>query len=100
MYLSLRYTFGGAAFPSLWSIYSDTITDLANDLLQCPLWNHETQCSPLQPFIPLPTPNLDNSPFAEAKPLAVSLPANDAGIADVYIDDIPPVCVDIGNNAS
>jgi hypothetical protein len=31
--------------------------------------------------------------------LAVDVPFNDDGLADCYLDDIPPVCVDIGDNA-
>ena len=31
--------------------------------------------------------------------MAVQLPDNDRGIAECYLDDIPPVCVDIGDNA-
>jgi hypothetical protein len=32
LFASLRYTFGGAAFQSLWSCYSEVICDLSNDL--------------------------------------------------------------------
>ena len=31
--------------------------------------------------------------------MALTLPIKDVGLVDVYIDDMPPICVDIGMNA-
>lgn len=95
---SLRMTFGGAAFPSMWSNCSEIIGDLANDLILCPDWNPSELHSPLQHLIPPPLRPTSHEPFAQAKPMSVTLPVNDKGLVEVYLDDIPPVCVDIGDN--
>jgi hypothetical protein len=95
---SLRMTFGGAAFPSMWSNCSEIIGDLANDLILCPDWNPNELHSPLQHLIPLPLRSTSNEPFTQAKPMSITLPVNDKGAVEVYLDDIPPVCVDIGDN--
>ncbi len=99
LFAALRLTFGGAAGPSLWSLHSEVICDLANDLIQCPLWNHNELHAPIQHWIPPPIRIDSDEPFAEAQQLAVDIPVNDAGLCDVYLDDIPPVCLDEGDNA-
>jgi len=99
LFIALRMTFGGAAFPALWSCHSEVICDLANDILQCPAWDHRSICSPLQHLLPPPDRNYPDAPFAPAFPLAVDIPVNDRGSVEVYLDDLPPVCVDIGDNA-
>ena len=38
-------------------------------------------------------------PFKQAKEMALTLPIKDVGLVDVYIDDMPPICVNIGMNA-
>ena len=38
-FIALRLTFGGAPNPNIWSDLSESITDLANALLQCQAWN-------------------------------------------------------------
>jgi hypothetical protein len=99
LYASLRFTFGGTPFPYLWSVHSEILGDLANDLIQCNAWDHKTLKSPLQELLPAPLRTDSDAPFAAAKPMAVTMPQNDRGIVDVYLDDLPPVCVDINDNA-
>ena len=96
LYAALRATFGGAAFPSLWSCHSEMICDLANDLLQCPEWDYKQLHSPLQHLLPAPDRNYPvDVAFAEALPLAVNVPVNDNGTVEDYIDDMPTVCLDL-----
>ena len=38
-FITLRLTFGGAPCPFVWSIISEMICDLANELLKCDDWN-------------------------------------------------------------
>jgi hypothetical protein len=98
LHAALRMTFRGAAFPSMWSDCSEIIGDLTNDLLACPEWNHREVYSPLQSSL-LPPLRVDSDePFAQAAEMSVTLPINDSGQREVYLDDIPPVCVDIGDN--
>ena len=99
LFASLRYTFGGSAFPALWSCYSEILCDLSNDLIRCPAWDHTTLTAPIQHLLPAPLRFESPEPFAPAMEMAVDIPFNDEGLAECYLDDIPPVCVDIGQNA-
>jgi len=86
--MALRLTFGGSPCPNFWSCISESITDLCNMLIQNPNWNHELFFDPLSESIDLPLQEFDDVPFSKAKELSVSIPENDLGKADVYIDDI------------
>jgi hypothetical protein len=97
-FLSLRLTFGGAPNPNFWGEISESTTDLANALLRLKDWDPETLCSPIQNKVPKVKPDTNDKPFVQALPLAISLDSNDMGKADVYIDDITSVVVDINNN--
>jgi hypothetical protein len=99
LFAALRLTFGGAACPNYWSIHSEIIGDIANDLIQCPAWDPATLASPLQPLLPLPLRSESDEPFASAAEMSVEMPDNALGLVDVYLDDFPPVCVDINDNA-
>ena len=48
-YLSLRLTFGGSPNPPTWCMFSELVTDLANEIGQCDEWNPEALHSPAQP---------------------------------------------------
>ena len=54
LYLALRMTFGGSPCPSQWSCISETMCDLANDLIQCDKWKHRELFSINQARIPSP----------------------------------------------
>ena len=97
--MALRMTFGGCPCPSQFGCISETICDLANDLIQCKKWNHCEIFSPNQHLVKPAYCLADTIPFKQARELAVDLPVNDLGSVDVYIDDMPPICPDIGDNA-
>jgi hypothetical protein len=95
----LRMPFGGKPCPSQWSDISEMACDLANALIQDPTWNPSSLRSEFSDLLPAPERNADDTPFAQARPMSVSIPVNDVGKADNYIDDMTPVCVDIADNA-
>ena len=96
--LSVRLPFGGASCPPEFCLLSDLITDLINDILSCDSWDHHKIASNYVKKIP-PAVMLDPKvPFAQAKSMIVSLPNEDHGKADVFIDDIITVAVNINQN--
>ena len=86
--MALRLTFGGKPCPSEWSCISESVTDLANDILSCPDWDPEQTHAPDQAAFPRPRSLPDNIPFAQAKATIVAIPIEDDGKCDVYIDDM------------
>ena len=97
-FIALRLTFGGNPCPNIWDLVSESTTDLTNALLQCEQWDPKMFQSPLQDRIDEDLEEDCGTPFAEALPLHVSIPDDNKGKADVYIDDITTVTVDINNN--
>ncbi len=50
--ITLRLTFGGAPCPYEWGVISETICDLANELIKCDDWDPLTlHASVQQPYI-------------------------------------------------
>ena len=98
LFISLRLTFGGAPCPPTWSCISESVCDLANDLIECPAWDHATLHSPLQASIPPPLRLSDEIPLGQAVKLAVKFPREEIGKADIYLDDYAPIALDIGDN--
>jgi hypothetical protein len=93
--ITLRLTFGGAPCPFEWGIFSETICDLANELLKCDDWEPADLRASVQEDIP-PRQYLDNNiPFAAGRELIVDIPINPRGCADVYIDDTTGLTVDL-----
>ena len=97
-YISLRLTFGGAPNPNFWGEVSETITDIANAILQSDDWDPDKLHSPLQSKIPPMKIDNDIRPFTKALPTIVDVNITDKGQADCYIDDITTTIVDIGDN--
>lgn len=91
--------FGGRPCPSEWGIISESVCDLANDIMRCPEWDPLTLHHPVAHLIPPPSNLPDSMPFADVMPTIVSVEYNDWGQADVYIDDTCTVCVDLKDNA-
>ncbi len=85
--ITLRLTFGGAPCPFEWGIISETICDLANELLKCKDWEPADLHASVQKEIP-PQLNLDNDvPFCIGRELIVNVPVDSRGYVDVYIND-------------
>ena len=96
--LSLRLPFGGSPCPSEFCLISDIMNDTRNDLLACPQWNPIETRSNYVTKIPPPTRLPTEIPFARAKETSVPNLEGGKCSADVFIDDIITVGVDIGDN--
>ena len=96
-YILLRLPFGVANGPSDFSLISEPIFDLTNDILRDETWDPTDIHSPLQPkFEKAAVRYPPSTPFATANPLMVPVPFHPAA-ADGYIDDIITVMLDIKN---
>jgi hypothetical protein len=98
--MALRLMFGGSPCPNLWSCISESGTDLANMLIQNEFWDHNILFDPLSLKLDLPDSLPDNIQFSQTKELAVSIPINDIGKADIYIDDIIGIALDKNDNVN
>ena len=95
-YVPLRLPFGVSPGPSLYSVVSESIFDLVNDLLNDKEWDRTQLNSPYQsrlaPRQPYPAKEKEN--IAQVRELSVYIP-NRTAIADGYIDDCLTAAVDI-----
>jgi hypothetical protein len=86
--IMLCLTFGGALCLLKWNILSESIRDLANEILFDENWDPLTNYAPSQHLVPA-MELLDASiPFAEGTDLIVDIPVDPRGTIDVYIDDL------------
>ena len=100
-YLSLRLTFGGSPNPPTWCLFSEIVTDLANEISQCAEWDPAELHSPAQPQTPDPKRLAEDVPLAKSKRMAVAIPipTNGAiGRVDGFIDDLINVFLDTPHN--
>ena len=93
--ISLRMPFGGSPCPSEFAVVADLVTDTINDLLEDQTWDHKSVYSPKCSKVPDPAPLSDDIPFANARELSVEIPIKSLSKADVFVDDIITVGVDI-----
>jgi hypothetical protein len=83
--IMLRLTFGGTPCPFEWNILSESIHDLANEILFDKNWDPLTNYAPSQHLV-LAMELLDASiPFAEGADLLVDIPVYPRGTGDIYI---------------
>ena len=100
-YLSLRLTFGGSPNPPTWCLFSEIVTDLANEISQCREWDPEDLHSPVQPQVPIPKRLPVDVPIAESRRMAVTIPIQSSGPigrVDGFIDDLINVFLDTPRN--
>jgi hypothetical protein len=98
-YVALRLTFGGSPNPPTWCLFSEMVTDLANEIAICNEWDPETLRSPEQPITPLPKLDTTHgSDFAIAQATAVSVPVTSTIKTDGFIDDLILVFLDTPKN--
>jgi hypothetical protein len=98
-YVALRLTFGGSPNPPTWCLFSEMVTDLANEIAICNEWDPDTLRSPAQPITP--TPKLDDaneSRFAIARTTAVAVPVTSTIKTDGFIHDLIVVFLDTPAN--
>ena len=95
-YILLRLPFGVANGPNDYSIISEAIMDLTNDILEDTTFDPSVIHSPLQSTLASPhTSYPDCTPFGIARELFVPVPFRHAA-ADGYIDDIIAAMLDEG----
>ena len=98
-FLSLRLTFGGSPNPLTWCMFSELVTDLANEIGQCNKWDPAECRSPAQPMTPDPLRLPASVPIAQARRMAVHIPPTKAGgRVDRFIDDLINVFLDTPAN--
>jgi hypothetical protein len=88
VFLNLRLSFGGSACPSEWCIISETITDLANRIMNDATWDPMELYPKLLEQVPNTETMGDDIPFTQGRALLVDIPIERVGKADVYIDDV------------
>jgi hypothetical protein len=97
-YVALRLTFGGSPNPPTWCLFSEMVTDLANELYMCPHWDPAQVRSPGQPLTPTPKLEKDEEPFGQALPTAVTVPTSSTAKTDGFINDLITVFRDTPQN--
>jgi hypothetical protein len=97
-YIALRLTFGGSPNPPTWCLFSELVTNLANEISLYVEWDSETLQSPAQPEMPEPSTEPDNVPIAPARPLAVQIPVGSTARTDGFINDLITVALDTEQN--
>jgi hypothetical protein len=90
-FLALRLTFGGSPNPPTWCLFSEMVTDLANELLLCQDWEPSELSNPDQNTAPAPKIRGPYSTIAPAQSLAVGIPLSVTSRVDGFIDDL--ICV-------
>jgi len=88
---------GGSPNPALWSVISETTTDIGNTLLLNDEWDHQTIFDPISNQIENALSLPDSVKFHQSRDLAVQLPPNDRGKIDIFIDDSIGVALDLGS---
>ena len=97
-YLCLRLTFGGSPNPPAWCLFSEIVTDLANEIGDCRAWDPLKTFSPAQPTVPAPIRLPLTIPLATAKAMAVLAPYTEGERVDGFIDDLINVFLDTPSN--
>ena len=96
--LSLRLTFKGRATPPpTWCLFSELVTDLANEIGNCQEWDPELFHSPAQQTLPSPRRLPGN--IAPGRELAVDIPlagnsGDKIGRVDGFIDNLIHIFAD------
>ena len=96
--LALRLPFGGSACPSEFCLISDIIADVTNDLFADMSWDPEVVSSTYLNQVPAPRGLPSDIPFAPARSTSVPNIEGAKCSADVFIDDVITVGVDVGIN--
>jgi hypothetical protein len=93
--VTFRNTFGRAPYPYEWGIKSETICNLANELIVSEEWNTLTLHATVQPLIPPKKLLANNLPLGQARKLIIDVPVDPRGKIDIYNDDTTGLTVDV-----
>lgn len=97
-FVALRLTFGGSPNPPTWCLFSEMVTDLANELLLCRDWDPASLYNPDQPTTPTAQIRGPTSSLGKASPLSVHVPTSSTSRVDGFIDDLICVFLDTEEN--
>ena len=99
-FISLRLTFGGSPNPPTWCMFSEIVTDLANEISLCQEWDPRVLRSPAQPRTPTPVRLPDEVPLGLARTMTILVPPTRGGKVDGFIDDLINVFLDTPENCA
>ncbi|NER25730.1 MAG: hypothetical protein F6J96_34575 [Symploca sp. SIO1C2] len=95
-YVSLRMAFGGSANPPAFCAFSETLTDLANDLSSSDYDPVEAPCPTVEEHHCEPRPYpIEEEAFREAIKPAFEVPLNSTSKKDCFIDDVISVALEL-----
>jgi hypothetical protein len=99
-FLSLIVTFERSPNPPTWCIFSELVTDLANEIAQCDEeWDPNKCRSPAQPATHGPLRLPAGIPIVQARRMTLHIPPTKAGgRVDGFIDDLINVFLDTPSN--
>jgi hypothetical protein len=97
-YIAIRLTFGGGCNPPSWCLFSEMVTDLANEIACCSQYDPKLLRSPSQPHTPEPILSRSTAPLAKALPLAVVVPVTHTARVECFIDDLINCFLDAEEN--
>jgi hypothetical protein len=97
-YIAIRLTFGGGCNPPSWCLFSEMVTDLANEIACCSQCDPKLLRSPSQPHTPEPMLSQSAAPLAKALPLAVVVPVTHTARVECFIDDLINCFLDAEEN--
>jgi hypothetical protein len=97
-YIAIRLTFGGSPNPPSWCLFSEMVTDLANEIACCSAYDPRNLRSPSQPLTPIPTLSLSCEPLAGAFQTAVCVSVTHTARVDSFIDDLINCFLDTKEN--
>jgi hypothetical protein len=93
--MMLRLLFGGAPGPFKFCVVLETICNLVIAIMHNESWDPYELCGKNQHPVPPPKFLDDSIPFAKGLELVVDIPINPQGTANVYIDDLISLTVDV-----
>jgi hypothetical protein len=73
-YVELHLRFGGSPNPPIWCLFSEMVTDLANEITSCAKWDLKTLRSPAQTVTLTRREVAKDKPFAQGLQTAVEVP--------------------------
>jgi hypothetical protein len=96
----VEIVFGWCIPRITWCMFSELVTDLANEIGQCDQWDPKVCRSPAQPSTPEHRRLPSRIPIARARRMAVHIPPTKAGgRVDGFIDDLIHVFLDTPTNS-
>ncbi len=93
--MMLHLLFGGAPGPFEFCVILETICNLNIAIMHSKIWDPYKLCGKNQYLVPPPKFLDDSVPFAKGLELVVDIPVNPQGTADVYIDGLVFLTVDV-----